>query len=97
MNPLDIANLSDIINPLDIIRCQLIGGQMDSRHQKMAYPLRMEDEVREISQELAREGDRSLNWQLNALIKMAIPIWREQRSAAAAKESAPLAAINAAQ
>lgn len=52
---------------------------MQERHQTNAYPFRMEPGIREEAQKLADQEDRSLNWLLNALVKLALPIWAAKR------------------
>lgn len=42
------------------------------KHQIKAYPLRLEDEVRAEAEKLAAVQDRSLNWQLNELVKIGL-------------------------
>lgn len=41
---------------------------MEDKHQQMAYPFRMPNDVRAEAQKLADKNDRSLNWQLNQLV-----------------------------
>ena len=45
---------------------------MSDRHIGSSYPLRMDPEVRSAAQELAIKNERSLNWQINQLIKVGI-------------------------
>ena len=42
------------------------------KHQIKAYPLRLEDDLRAQAEELAVAQDRSLNWQLNELVKIGL-------------------------
>lgn len=48
------------------------------------YPLRMAADVREQAERLAVERDRSLNWQLNELVKIGLA------TIAAQKEKTPI-------
>lgn len=40
--------------------------------QKTPYPLRLEDSVRSDAEKLAERERRSLNWQLNELVKLGL-------------------------
>lgn len=40
--------------------------------QKTTYPLRLEREVRDQAEKLAASQERSLNWQLNELVKLGL-------------------------
>jgi len=42
------------------------------KRQKMAYPLRMEDGVKIAAERIAVRQERSLNWQLNELLKIGL-------------------------
>ncbi|MES2262088.1 MAG: toxin-antitoxin system HicB family antitoxin [Pseudomonadota bacterium] len=60
------------------------------KQQKKPFPLRMDDDVREAAEALATSQDRSLNWQLNDLLKAALA------NIAAQKENATVAVTTAA-
>jgi predicted HicB family RNase H-like nuclease len=45
------------------------------------FGLRLDPEVRQQAEEIAKQEDRSLNWLLNAVIKMGVPIWVARRKA----------------
>jgi hypothetical protein len=45
---------------------------MSERHHMNSYPLRMDPEVRQAAQTLALKNERSLNWQINHLVKLGL-------------------------
>ena len=53
---------------------------MGDKHQLASYPLRLDPEVRVQAEEIARQEDRSLNWMLNSLVKLALPIWKAKKA-----------------
>jgi predicted transcriptional regulator len=48
---------------------------MSDRHQTTPFPFRMEQDVRDGVEALAKSEDRSRNWLLNRLIRIALPLW----------------------
>lgn len=52
---------------------------MSDRHHVMPYPFRMESDVKKGLEELAKQEERSRNWLLNRLVRMALPIWNAKR------------------
>lgn len=55
---------------------------MEDKHQQMAYPFRMPNDVRTEAQKLADKNDRSLNWQLNQLVLAGLKAVRGEQNAA---------------
>lgn len=53
---------------------------MADRHQTTPFPFRMEQDVRDGVETLAKQEDRSRNWLLNRLIRIALPIWGERKA-----------------
>lgn len=47
---------------------------MEDQNRVMAYPLRMSADVRAAATALAEQNERSLNWQLNDLLKAALQL-----------------------
>lgn len=54
---------------------------------RTSYPLRMDVGVREGVEKLAAERDRSLNWQLNELLKIGLENFAAQKENATAAET----------
>jgi len=54
---------------------------MSDNHQKTPYPFRMSPDVRNEAQKLAKESDRSLNWQLNQLVLAGLKALRGEQNA----------------
>lgn len=51
------------------------------------YPLRLDDDVREAAEMVAAENDRSLNWQLNELVKIGLANIASQKENATTAET----------
>lgn len=55
---------------------------MSGKQQVTPYPFRMEEDVRQGVDELAKAEDRSKNWLLNRLVRIAIPLWGAKQAKA---------------